>query len=250
MFEPLKDLFDPPIKEHRIFFLHIAKCGGTSISNAIAKCYKPWRAENVANVVTLDEEAARFADQHALSGYRHVRRDLLNYLMAMPNIKCLSGHFQYSHIAHETFLNQWHFVTVLRDPVARWLSHYRYNATRGRINIPIEEFIETNQARSFGRAFVDEITEDLDRNTFGIDALTEIALSRYRKFSVIGTIEHSADFAQRFEEKFGHKLRIPHLNRTPEQRDPNNLSGVILQRIHDLCAPDIQLHRTLFPAQG
>lgn len=247
MFEPLKDRLDPPIKEHRIFFLHIAKCGGTSMSNAITKCYKPWRAENVANVFTLDEEAARFADQHALWGYRHVRRDLLNYLMATPHIKCLSGHFHYSHIAHETFRNQWHFVTVLRDPVARWLSHYRYNSTRGCINIPIEEFIETNQARSFGHTFVDEVTEDMDRNTLGIDALTEIALSRYRKFSVIGTIEHSADFAQRFEEKFGHKLSIPHLNRTPERQYLSNLSGAILQRINDLCAPDIQLHRTLFP---
>ena len=120
--------------------------------------------------------------------------------------------------------------------------------TIGHSNRPIEEFIETNQARSFGRAFVDEITEDMDKSTFGIDALTEIALSRYRKFSIIGTIEQSADFAQQFEKKFGHKLRIPHLNRTPDRQGRDDLSGAILQRITDLCAPDIQLHRALFPA--
>lgn len=247
MFEFISDMFDPPIKEHRIFFLHIAKCGGTSVANAITKSYKPWRVKNIGAIVNLNEEAARFADEHTMSDYRHVRRDLLNYMMAMPDIKCLAGHFQYSNVAHEAFMDQWHFVTMLRDPVARWLSHYRYNSAQGSISIPIEEFIETNQARSFGRAYVDEITEDLDKEALGINELTTIALSRYRKFSVLGTIENSADFAQRFEEKFGHRLRIPHLNQTPVKLGQDTIPEVFMQRITELCAPDIRLHRTLFP---
>lgn len=246
MFETLKDLLAPPITKHRIFFLHIAKCGGTSVANAIAKCYKPWRASNISTVVTLNEEAARFADQHAIADYRHVRRDLLNYLMSIPEIKCLSGHFQYSNVAHDTFLNEWHFVTVLRDPVARWLSHYRYNAARGRITMPIEEFIETEQARSFGRAFVDEITEDLDKSALGTDELTEIAVARYKKFSVIGTIEDTSGFAKRFEDRFGHRLHIPHLNQTPTKQSNCDVPEPVMQRVIDLCAPDIRLHRTLF----
>ncbi len=247
MFERLKDRLAPPIRDHRIFFLHIAKCGGTSISNAIAKCYKPWRPENAQGVVNLNEQAARFAEEHSVAGYRHVRRDLLNYTMALPEVKCISGHFQYSNVAHEAFQDRWHFVTVLRDPVKRWLSHYRYNSTRSRITLPIEEFIETRQAQSFGRAFVDEITEDLDKDTLGIDELMPIALARYRKFSVLGTIEDTSGFTQQFEEKFRRKLYIPHLNRTPEQRGPEGITESILQRITELCAPDIRLHSELFP---
>jgi hypothetical protein len=247
MFEYIKDQLDPPIKDHRIFFLHIAKCGGTSISNAIVKCYKPWRPGNIHTVVNLNEEAARFAEQHAVASYRLVRRDLLNYMMALPNVKCVSGHFQYSNAAHEIFQDQWHFVTVLRDPVTRWLSHYRFNSAKGRLAMPIEEFIETKQGQSFGRAFVDEITEDLDKNTLGIDALISIALSRYRKFSVIGTIEDTWGFAQKFEERFHQKLRIPHLNRTPGSHGQDDVPTKILQRITDLCAPDIKLHNELFP---
>lgn len=247
MFEFIKDQFDPPIKDHRIFFLHIAKCGGTSVSSAIVKCYKPWRPENIRAVVNLNEEAARYVERHALSGYHHARRDLLNYMMALPDLKCISGHFQYSNIAHETFQDRWHFVTVLRDPVARWLSHYRFNSAKGQLAMPIEKFIETKPAQAFGRAFVDEITEDLDKDTLGIDALIPIALSRYRKFSVIGTIEDSWSFAQNFEERFHHKLRIPHLNKTPESRRQDDIPASILQRITDLCAPDIKLHNELFP---
>lgn len=247
MFERLKDRLDPPIKDHRIFFLHIAKCGGTSISNAIVKCYKPWRPENAQGVVNLNEEAARFAEDHSVAGYRHVRRDLLNYVMALPEVKCISGHFQYSNVAHEAFQDRWHFVTVLRDPVKRWLSHYRYNSARSRISLPIEEFIETRQAQSFGRAFVDEITEDLDKDALDIDQLIPIALARYRKFSVLGTIEDTPGFARRFEQKFGRKLCIPHLNRTPEQRGSEGMTETIRERITELCAPDIRLHRALFP---
>lgn len=247
MFDHIKDRLAPPIKDHRIFFLHIAKCGGTSIANAIVKCYKPWRPANLRTVVNLNEEAARFAEAHAVAGYRHARRDLLNYMMALPEVKCLSGHFQYSNVAHEAFQDRWHFVTVLRDPVKRWLSHYRYNSARSRITLPIEEFIETRQARSFGRAFVDEITEDLDQDALGIDQLIPLALARYRKFSVLGTIEDTPEFARKFAEQFGHELRIPHLNRTPEHAGPAGITEPIRRRITELCAPDIQLHRSLFP---
>lgn len=247
MFEFIKDRLDPPIKGHRIFFLHIAKCGGTSISNAIVKCYKPWRPENAHSVVILNEEAARFAENHALANYRHVRRDLLDYMMALPDVECISGHFQYSHAAHEAFQDRWSFVTVLRDPVKRWLSHYRFNSARGQLTTPIEEFVETGQARSFGRTFVDEITEDLDRDALGIDASITIALARYRKFALVGTIEDTEGFARQFEQRFHHRLRIPHLNRTPEYDGHDDVPPRIMQQITDLCAPNIKLYGALFP---
>lgn len=247
MLDQMKDALDPPIRDYRIFFLHIAKCGGTSIANAIEKCYKPWRPGNARTVVSLHENAARFAEAHAVSRYLHVRRDILNYMMALPQVRCITGHFQYSNAAHEVLKDQWHFVTVLRDPVARWLSHYRYNSGKGRISVPIEEFLETAQARSFGRAFVDEITEDLDKEAFGIDELIGVALMRYRKFSIVGTIENTQGFAREFEERFGRRLRVPHLNRTPAHHAHESIGGAVMQKIEELCEPDIRLHAALFP---
>jgi len=246
----MKDLLAPPIRNHRIFFFHIAKCGGTSISNAIVKCYKPWRPRDTNSVVILNEDAARFAERNTVGmhNYPHVRRDLLNYMMSLPNVKCISGHFQYSSSAHDAYQDEWHFVTVLRDPVARWLSHYRYNSLKKVITMPIEEFIETRQAKSFGRAFVDEITEDLNKGDIVTDELINIALARYKRFSLVGRLDDLPDLIKKFEEKFHHKLDIKHLNRTPEGVKADRLSDSTMARITELCAPDISLYTQLFRA--
>jgi hypothetical protein len=249
MLDRMKDLLDPGIGSHKIFFFHIAKCGGTSIANAIIKGYKPWRPRNTSSVVILNEEAARFAERNTIGTHTYplVRRDLLNYMMSLPNIRCISGHFQYSNSAHDAYPD-WHFVTVLRDPVARWLSHYRYNALMKKIALPIEEFIETRQARSFGRAFVDEVTDDLDKEDIDIGELVEIALGRYKRFSLVGRLDDLPDLVHRFEEKFHHKLDIKHLNRTPGGVEDKPLSDSTMARINELCAPDMSLYTRLFQA--
>ena len=242
MLEKIKDIFNPQIKDKRIFFFHIAKCGGTSIANSIVKCYKPWRAENAGTVVLLNENSARFAENNSIGGYRYVRRDLLNYMMSQSNVKCISGHFQYSNIAHDIFQDRWHFVATLRNPVARWLSHFRYDSTLGKITVPLEEFIETKRARSFGRAFVDEVTEDVDKSSIDISALSQMAIARYKRFSLIGTIEDTRTFAKRFEEIFGCKLNIKHLNKTKVNSYGNDISEHVLDKIHSLCEPDLKLY--------
>ena len=95
MFEKTKDYLDPPIREYRIFFFHIAKCGGTSIANAIVRCYKPRRLKNVRHIITLNENAARFAENNTLGQGNLVRRDLLNYVISLPEAECIAGHFYY-----------------------------------------------------------------------------------------------------------------------------------------------------------
>ena len=66
MLNKFKDLLIPQIRGKRIFFFHIAKCGGTSISNAIVKNYKPWRPENSKSVIVLNENSARFSENNSI----------------------------------------------------------------------------------------------------------------------------------------------------------------------------------------
>jgi len=245
MLDYLKDIISPPVRDHRIFFFHIAKCGGTSIANAIVKSFKPWRAGNCGTVVVLDENAARFAERHSVHGYRLCRRDLLNYTMSLPEIKCISGHFQYSNAAHDAYRDQWSFVTMLREPVSRWLSHYRWDSTLGKINMPLEEFVNTQRAISFGRSFVDEVTEDLEKSSLDIETLGNIALERYRGFSLVGTIEDTPGFARRFEEIFGGRLDIKHLNKTPKNSFAKEICDKAMQRIVEICEPDTRLYNRL-----
>lgn len=253
MFDRIKDLLDPPITQHRIFFFHIAKCGGTSISQAIEAAYKPWRPGRAQAVFRLNEGAARFADESCIGSGNDVRRDLLNYALSLPEAKCVLGHFHFSNIAFEKYSGSWQFVTVLRNPIDRWLSHYSYNlgsTSKYSIDMDLEEFVATERAASFGRAFVDEVTDDIDKTGLPMDALIDMAVARFNRFSIVGTIENTVDFAKRFEEKFGHRLQIKHLNETPTTKrvETRSISGELLQRISKLCAPDISLYERVIGA--
>ena len=53
--------------------------------------------------------------------------------------------------------------------------------------------------------------------------------------------------ARKFEEKFNHKLNIKHLNKSPvpEDKKHRNVSENVLQRVTELCEPDIYLYKKL-----
>ena len=165
--------------------------------------------------------------------------------MSQSHVQCISGHFHYSNVAHDLFKDNWHFVTILHDPVLRWLSHFRYDSSLGRINIPIEEFIETTRAASFGRAFVDEVTEDINKSDTHIDERIEIATERYKRFSLVGTIEDTTHFASQFKEIFGCPLEIKHLNKTNKKPSEEKLPSHIIEKIHELCEPDLRLYNQI-----
>jgi hypothetical protein len=135
--------------------------------------------------------------------------------------RCVVGHFHFSNNAFERYRDSWQFVTVLRNPIERWLSHYSYNlnsSSKYSIEMPLAEVVETNRARNFGRAYVDEVTDDIDKEQLGLDALIDTAIARFKSFALVGAVEKTPDFAQRFDQKFGYRLDIKRLNETPASK--------------------------------
>ena len=112
----LKRLVSQEVKE-RICFIHIPKCGGTSIRRAISSVYKPWPLGRATDVISPREMAMREAEQLAGPRRGFVRTDLLNYHLALPAPRCLMGHYRFSRETMERYKDEWDFITIIRNPV-------------------------------------------------------------------------------------------------------------------------------------
>ncbi|HEY7304548.1 MAG TPA: hypothetical protein VH601_10560 [Bryobacteraceae bacterium] len=91
-----------------VLFMHIAKTAGTAFREAIAENYRQ------------SEIAYLYPDPPGLLTYK---LDLLP-LEQRRAFRLVIGHFQYG--MHDLFPQECQYVTIVREPVARIVSHFRY----------------------------------------------------------------------------------------------------------------------------
>ena len=115
-------------------FVHVPKSGGISIDLAMREqLAKPGEARfsregaiemslaTFGQGINNLDSIAQFSDHHAqqLNG-------LLAYHLAQ-NWQYISGHVSTNQHIIKSFAQQYHFITVLREPVSRFISNYIYN---------------------------------------------------------------------------------------------------------------------------
>jgi hypothetical protein len=226
------------------------KCGGTSIRKALFNVYKPWSLEGVAITLKLNEMATREAEHLAGPHSRYIRTDLLNYHLSMKNLKCIIGHYRFSRETFERFKNDWHFITILRNPVERWYSHYFYARNIDSIyNIDMElnEFVETEKALYMGSSFIGVVTGETSLDKQRSQEYIEEAISILSKFTIVGFLENLNQFCKDFKTKFNKNLNIPHLNVTPSEKRKgwHNIPDVIHEKVLEICRPNIEIYKNI-----
>lgn len=112
-----------------IVFVHVPRCAGTSIVEAIrSEC-------NVSNAGRIDPIRVRKAAELILgaddpdaffTAYPALQQYLLAYILK-EGYSVVSGHLPAGTSLLEEFTHAHTFMTVLRDPVDRWISHYIFN---------------------------------------------------------------------------------------------------------------------------
>jgi hypothetical protein len=99
-------------------FTHIPKCAGTTMVYLLRRNFG-WRH--------MDAIAGDTPRRPPVYTPRDLRRDLRIY----PLLRSVAGHYVQPFVDMEEFDDRLAWYTILRDPVRRFLSHYRDNVRRG-----------------------------------------------------------------------------------------------------------------------
>ena len=144
-------------QESLIVFLHIPKTAGTSLSHLLRQKFK---ADSITQIYKPSDCARPLAD-HAAG--------------IDDSIKCLSGHIDYG--IHEHLSRGCAYLSMVRNPISRVLSHYNFTKSKDPDAHPLGEAVEYAQNHT--------VVEYLER-------FPAISFEQIRVLSGIKSFDHDA----------------------------------------------------------
>lgn len=235
-----------------VVFHHVPKCGGTSVGRALRKRYM------LSQATVVPESSFRaFADfsrrtdrRQMLIDVLDLREQMLLYLLH-ENVRCVSAHVRFSRPAHALFCGRYAFVTLLREPVTRFISHYFWSHAKpgahARIDEELAAFLDTPRAARLGAVYV-EYFSGLPRE---VDITSPVAIAsaiaNLQLLDVVGRIDDLHSFRRALKARLGANLRIGHENkmRQPIRRKEEIVTPDLRRRVEALCRPDLTVWKAV-----
>ncbi|NNE50968.1 MAG: sulfotransferase family 2 domain-containing protein [Sulfitobacter sp.] len=242
------------VAPQRVVFHHVPKCGGTSVARALRRRYLTSQAtvRPEPSFRAYQTFTGRADTEGMASDVDDLRKQMMLYLLH-DDVRCVSLHAPFSGRAFDQFNSSYKFITILREPISRFVSHYNWSSHRpeahGYIKEDFDTFLETERAQSLGSEFV-EFFADLpcSYDKRGAEAI-KTAIANLRRLDAVGRLDNLPAFSRDLQSVLGIKINFGHENRT--HRGANLVSANALTDrqkaiIHDICAPDIAVWESLF----
>ena len=235
------------VSPERVVFHHVPKCGGTSVARKLRMRYLisqetviPISSYRAVEAFSGDADRRRIFDDA-----RRFRQQMMLYHM-YEDVRCISAHVRFSTIAHDLFRSRYKFFTVLRHPVARFISHYFYSygrADQGQITESLEDFIETPRGKRFG-AYYPYFFSDLEVEDYSDPEVLAAAVENLSRFDLVGVLEQQEELEEAVSKLLGFRFRMGHENRgsTSKKKRDQTISTAVRARIEELCQPSMEIY--------
>lgn len=232
----------------RIFYCHVPKCAGASISRTIRKQVFAGRKRSTFGIdLRASQEAARLFSMEMMEA----REVVLAYHLSIARNRFGSGHVYCRPHLVDRFMNEWHFVTLLRNPVDRWISEYVYNTYKdvdwAKNTLEFDAYLASETAQSTATSFLRYFSSIPSGHAGSVEAFVDEAVANLERFSVIGVVENLDQWRDSFETRFGRDLSIPRVNTSPDlgAADEIRSNDSLMKTIRELCEPDLRIYRRI-----
>ena len=252
------------VEHPRIVFTHIPKCAGTSLASAITTAVSP-KAVTYVNPWAVRDAAQQYLrandPQAFFREYPQLQRFLLLYCLHLE-APVIIGHLPVHRDILQSFSDHYAFVTLLREPVDRWISHYVHNKlcnvhplTPPCSSDPrspsdeLQSVLSSWRGWQLGHTLLTFLTGRFPDPACMTDILQD-AKHNLTHFRVIGFLHRLTAFESQCHNRLTLSLQLPHLNRTSQCEQHGALyqdllalfNSTVRARIRDLCSDDLALY--------
>jgi hypothetical protein len=217
-----------------IIFLHLPKCGGTTLNRLIEWEYTP------LEVFSVDPSFFRWSYQ------RLMKAPIDNF----NKIRLFKGHMPFG--IHRMLRRPATYITVLRDPVDRTISSYYYARSRkldphhrAATNLSLEQYVSTTPNDNVQTKLIAGRQRQYDflRGQCDADTLEAAKQNLSEHFSIVGLTERFDESLALCKIVFGWKVRqYSSFNVTRSRPSKSNISSTTRDLIAERYRFDVELY--------
>ena len=237
--------------DKKIFFLHLPKCGGMSIKNAIICLYGLKETLTSQKNDYLNAASSKIAGDKLNLDQNKLREYIQYYYMCDPDMMFVSGHYPFSLKAFNEFGNDWNYITILREPVSRWISAFfarkytKNQISHVKINDSLEEFIDSYEAVRLGNSYIRQmlVLDERVKEYSSKDSILK-TIDILKRFKLVGILENLDQFLNEFELIFGARPILSRDNTSPVTKKFKDMqiNEQILEKVRELCKPNVEVY--------
>lgn len=243
-FKKIRNYFGVGKSNVRLIFPHVPKCGGTSVIQALKK-----GAKEAGKLLDIDHLNASICDRLAQGNvvdWLNISLDVFSYKCLLSKSNLIVGHAPLPKSTREDINSTTKVVTLLREPVDRWISNYVYDRYKisgtGSHDLRIEDYIESEKGKINGQYYAHFFAS---KNHQSPDRLIKEAISNLSSFDLVGFTSEMNSFFVELENLIDFPVELEKINTSPKPEASEFIRSnqSLMKKINSICEIDIQIYQ-------